>query len=408
MNKRFLPILLLAACLPLSAGNSIFSYSGYPVQFYGKDIYSLGMGDTGASDIFRNNTGYANPAQKNISNRTLFSSGLLLGYTNYRSLDPGGKKHSYLDNSLDLPYFSLSIPVRNHRLGFQINSYASGVVENQRSFTSDTGLDILEQQQMDRYLYRADLIYSLNLGDYYLGVSGNYYFGHEIRTITQDAGFGLFNTREQIERDYKNPSVSAGILRRWPKLALGAHYTMARTLSGEETRTSIHEQEPALDYAYSLPHHFSASLTALPAKELKVAADLHYELWQEIDPALYGNGWKLGLGLAFEPTRDNLAKPFTRLPLRGGISYRRLPFEENSQPINELALSCGISFPLLGDVNRIDVGFQYTNRGKLQENRLADDSFLLMFGFTGFDVISRASDRRAPREIPVKEDSGAW
>ena len=39
----------------------IFVY-GFPVHNYGRDIYSLGMGDTGASDVFRINTGYANPA----------------------------------------------------------------------------------------------------------------------------------------------------------------------------------------------------------------------------------------------------------------------------------------------------------------------------------------------------------
>jgi len=98
MNK--LLILSLALCLAagwLWAGNSIFSYDGFPVQYYGTDIYGLGMGDTGASDIFRVNAGYGNPAMSSLGNRTLFSTGILAGYNRYRSRDGGGD-YSYLDN----------------------------------------------------------------------------------------------------------------------------------------------------------------------------------------------------------------------------------------------------------------------------------------------------------------------
>jgi len=76
--------------------------------------------------------------------------------------------------------------------------------------------------------------------------------------------------------------------------------------------------------------------------------------------------------------------------------------------VNELALSLGVSLPLKGEVNRIDIGFQYSRRGDLDQNKLLDNSYLLMFGFTGFDILSKAPDRTAPREIPEKEDLGTW
>jgi hypothetical protein len=78
--KRLILVLSALAAITLWAGNSIFSYEGYPVQFYGRDIYSLGMGDTGASDNFRYNTGYANPAQSNRSNKTLFGTGIFAAF----------------------------------------------------------------------------------------------------------------------------------------------------------------------------------------------------------------------------------------------------------------------------------------------------------------------------------------
>ncbi|HOA30122.1 MAG TPA: hypothetical protein PKL34_08765, partial [Candidatus Cloacimonadota bacterium] len=113
MKKLFMLGLALSA-LSLWAGNSIFSYYGFPVQFYGRDIYSMGMGDTGASDMFRYNTGYANPAQSNRNNKSLFGTGIIAGYTSYKS-EYQSTTRKFRDDALDFPYFSVSVPILRHR-----------------------------------------------------------------------------------------------------------------------------------------------------------------------------------------------------------------------------------------------------------------------------------------------------
>lgn len=409
-KNTLLPILLILAAFPLGAGNSIFSFDGYPIRYYGNDIYSLGMGEAGASDIFRLNTSYSNPAMHNLSNRSLFSTGIVMGYNAYRSRDGDGNESDYLDDSLDFPYFNLSIPLKIHRFGFQFSSSASGVVSNQREFLLADSTAILEKQSIDRYLYKLDLIYSVNLGNNNFGISGNYYLGHDVRNFTQEAEYGLFNTREELARSYKNPGFTVGYLRHQDKFAFGANYSPAWTLKGEEIRTSIHETEDPVDYEYEIPAHYAASVTALPMEAFKLACDFHYEDWERIDPDHYVDSWKLSLGAAYEPKEDN-DNIFLRLPLRGGVSYRRLPFradDEALETVDELALSLGLTIPLKGDVNRIDCGLQYVRRGDLEKNRLADNSFLLMFGFTGFDILNKAPDRTAPRDIPEKEDIREW
>ncbi|MDP2172909.1 MAG: hypothetical protein Q8M98_07770 [Candidatus Cloacimonadaceae bacterium] len=402
--------LLTLVCSPLFAGNSIFSYDGFPIQYFGKDIYSMGMGDAGASDIFRFNTGYTNPALHNVSNRTLFATGLMFGYTGYRSLDDAGSEARFRDDSLDLPYFSLSVPLKRHRVGFQFNSFASGVVKNERTFTSDEGLEITEKQAMDKYLFRADLIYSVNFGRYHFGASGNYFFGHDIRNFEQQAaGFGIFNTKEELARTFKNPTLTIGALKHFDRLSIGTHITMPRTLKGGEIRKSIHEQEPEIDYDYKLPAQLAGSITALPFPNFKVATDFHYETWGEIDAAVYEDSWKLSLGAAYEPNAETIDKAGApKFPIRAGISYRKLPFKADADAIDESGVSLGVTLPLKRDVNRIDLGFQYLRRGNLAANKLQDNSFMLMIGFTGFDVITKAPDRTAPREIPVKEELEEW
>ncbi|MEF3694164.1 MAG: hypothetical protein V3576_02335 [Candidatus Cloacimonadota bacterium] len=405
MKRIVLTVCLIALAAALAAGNSIFAYDGYPVQFYGRDIYSMGMGETGSSDVFRVNNGYANPALSADSNLSLFSTGLILGWTQYKSETAAQGEQSFTDNSLDLPYFSMSIPYRKHRFGFQFNSFASGLVSNETSWEdSASGLSITEQQEMDRYIYRADLIYSYKLRNLSLGLSGNFYFGHETHSFIQESGSGIFDVREQLIRKYKNPTATFGTIYRLPKLAFGAYYTLPVTLKGDLVRTSIHEVEDPVDYEQDLPAQLSASVTALPSRTLKIAADMVYEDWT----AIRSNGvqsLKLGLGLAYEPVREEYETGLGKIPLRAGLSWRKLGFKSaEGNEINELSLSTGVSFNLARLANRLDLGFQYTRRGDLTENGLMDSSFMLMLGMTGFDILTKAPDRKAPREIPLAEE----
>ncbi|MDD4309034.1 MAG: hypothetical protein PHO32_01505 [Candidatus Cloacimonetes bacterium] len=397
MKKNFL--IILALCVSaLWAGNSIFSYEGFPVQYYGRDIYSLGMGDTGASDIFRYNTGYANPAMQNRGNRTLFGTGIMMGYAIYDS-EYNGKNENFRDDMLDFPYFSMSVPLGRHRLGMQFNAQASGLVNNQTELADGT----IEKQSTDKYLYKADLIYSANYKKFNAGISANLYFGHDKQSFTQISSNNMFNTYESLVRDFKNPSVTVGALQSFDNLSLGAHASLPVTLKGESVRSTIHSTEPETDYEYKLPAQYNFSATYLPIKQFKLAADISYEPWSAIADT-YRDGMKAGLGFAYEPDVDLHRTIFMRLPMRIGASYRQLAFsDKDGGDIDEIALSYGLTLPLKREVNRIDFGFQYLKRGDLATNNLSDTTLSLMIGFTGFDIISKPKDRRAPREIPTKE-----
>ncbi len=400
MTKTTLIIALLTSLvLPMLAGNSVFSYYGMPYQYNGVDIYSMGMGDAGSSDIFRYNTGYANPAQRSLTNRTLFSTGMLFGFTNYQSDTHGAQK--FKDDSMDFPYFSVSVPIKNHRVGFQFNSIRSGVMSNQ---TQIEDLSIIEKQSIDRYMYRVDLLYSIHYSRLLLGVSGNYYFGHDEHKFSQSGGFGLFNTQENLSYTYKNPSATLGVIYRGDWFSFGSYYSLGRSLEGDVVRSSIHETEVPVDYKVDIPGHLNTSLTMKPTPTFKVALDFDYEPWSGIDES-YIDSYKLSLGIAREPVMDSFSNKWWNQPIRTGISYRKLPFKAIGQnEIDEYSASLGVSLPLKKDVNRIDFGFKYTKRGSLETNKLQDEAYMFMIGFTGFDIIGRALDRTAPRYIPVKED----
>lgn len=399
--------LVIFACSLVAAslwgGNSIFSYDGYPIQYYGRDIYSLGMGDTGSSDVFRYNTGYANPAQSNTGNKTLFGTGLIFGYTNYKSRY-ANVENTFRDDSLDFPYFSVSIPLKRHRIGFQFLSQANGVVKNQIRTDSLT----IERQEADKYLYRADLIYSYRYKDLSLGLSGNYYLGHDNRIFEQTSAGNTVPTSESLKKNYKNPSVSFGFVQTYNDHAFGAYASLPVILEGEQKWTSFIHSGEIEEATYDLPLTTGLGYTGKISPELKVSTDFIYETFSDTDENLR-DSWKAGMGVAYEPQIARKRHWYHKLPLRAGYSFRSLPFKSrNGEFVDESTYSAGLSFPLKGDINRIDLGVQYQVRGSLDANNLQDRSIMMLFGFTGFDIISKAPDRTAPREIPKAEEIQRW
>jgi hypothetical protein len=405
----FCLLMIIFMALSLSAGNSAFSFKGTPWQFYGNDIYGMSMGDNGLSDVFRKNMGFGNPALVGNASTTLFSTGMMFGWTCYK----GSNNLNYTDNSLDFPYFSIAVPFGRHRFGFQFNSFASGVTENMREFSApvywgnvvmDT-VNVTETQSVNRYTYRADLIYAYRLRNLSLGFGLNYYLGHDIRRFKQDAGFGIFNTAEKTEQTFKNPSATIGITGILGNMSLGAYYSVEATLEGSTVRSSIHETEQLGTTKYSIPDQVGIGITWKLKNEYKLSSDIVYSMWGDAKYTEYTkDSWKAGIGFSQEPP-EGLRKTFIgQLSKRVGYYHRVLPFSAEGHELFENAVSAGVTIPVKNTENRLDFGFQYLLRGDANLNNLEDRSFMFMAGITGFDILSKPFTRTAPRDIPKTEE----
>lgn len=408
MKLHYLLIfLMIILSTGLSAGNSIFSADGMACKNYGNDIYGMSMGDTGISDIFRRNFGYGNPAILGSITATQFSTGILCGWTNYKSKDEEEK--SYRDNSLDFPYFSVAVPLKNHHFGFQFNSYSSGSVQSKKRFTAytETGdtLSALELQSIDGYIYRADLIYAIHYQHMNWGAALNYYFGHDIRRVAQDIDFEPFNAVYKDAYTFKNPSATFGFTGDWNNIALGLYYSLGRTLEGSRTLSSIFETENAGDAKFDVPDELGTGLTAKFADEYKISGDYVYSFWDKTNNTrMNHNSWKMGIGFAHEP-KEHSHKTFVgQMNKRCGVTFRELPFLANGNTVRETAVTGGFAIPLKRVETRLDFGVQYSWRGNLDDNNLQDRALMFMIGMTGFDILTKAYDRSAPREIPKAEE----
>ncbi len=394
-------ILVLASAL---LGNSIFSFDGMPVQYYGNDVYGMGMGDTGISDLHRINPNFTNPSIMTSTNKVLFSTAASLGYMWYKDVDD----NSFRDDGIVLPYFQIAVPLKKHRIGFSFNSVASGVLENEFdtqfvTSASDT-LFYSEINNLSSSLFKGDIIYAYKNQFLNFGVAMNFYLGHRVRYWEQDFENGSYvDTKYEIEKNFKNPGFTAGVSKKIDSFSLALSYSNHVKLEGDVVFKYGHQPladtlDLVDDYIFEVPAKISGGFSYKFLEKYKASLEGHYEMWEETD--LYEkNTYKLGFGLGYDPL-SGYGNWYERIPLRCGAYIRELPFAKNSSKIMEKALTFGTSIPLKSANKTIEIAVQYTTRGNVDDNGLQDDSLMFTFGITGFDIFKKRPKKIEPRDIP--------
>lgn len=399
--KLMIGLMLITSCL---LGNSVFSFKGMPLQYYGNDVYGMGMGDTGSADLFRINPNFSNPSVTTTTDKVLFSTAVSLGFMWYEdALD-----NSFKDDGMHLPYFQIAVPVLNHRFAFSFNSIASGDLENEinSSYIMSTG-DTLTYTQTNRLsssLFKAEGIYAYKNPIVNIGIGGSFYLGHRIRYWKSDFDdTSLTDTKYEIEKTFKNPGFSLGLSKKIGAFSMGATYQNHVKLTGDVEYKFDHEPysndvDYGDDYLFEVASSISGAFTVRFLERYKASFDVHYDMWEDTD--LYDkNVLKAGLGLAYDPL-SGYGKWYERIPVRIGGYIRELPFDANNSKIMEQAITFGSSIPLKSANKKIEFSVQYLTRGNVDDNRLSDNSLMFTFGITGFDIFRKRPKKIEHREIP--------
>lgn len=401
MKYKIILMLLLIASLLI--GNSIFSFDGMPLEYYGNDVYGLGMGETGSADLFRINPNFHNPSLAATTNNVLFSTAASLGYMWYKDSD----NNEFRDDGIYMPYFTMAIPIKNHRFAFSFNSIASGNIENAIETTFNDTLQYSEINRLSTSLYKAEMLYAYKSSIVNVGVAMNYYLGHRIRYWKIDFEDNDYaDAKYEIEKIYKNPGFTVGLSKKIGKISLGVAYSSRVKLEGSETYKYAHipyadTLDLEDDFLFEVPAQVSGGITWKFLEKYKASFDGYYQMWQDTED-YKKNTLKLGLGFAYDPL-SGYGSWFEKIPLRIGGYYRELPFEVNDEKILEKALTFGSSIPLKSHNKKIEFAVTYTTRGDVDNHGLSDESLMFSFGITGFDIFKKRHKRIEHRDIP-KED----
>jgi len=401
-------ILVFLLIAVLLAGNSIFSFDGMPLEYYGNDVYGVGMGGTGSADLFHINPNFHNPSLATTTNNVLFSTATSLGYMWYQD----SNNNEFRDDGIYMPYFTMAIPIKNHRFAFSFNSIASGNIENAKELEFESFSDTLQYSEINRLstsLYKADMVYAYKSSVVDVGVAMNYYLGHRIRYWKIDFEDDDYNdAKYEIEKIYKNPGFTVGLSKKIGKVSLGAAYSSRVKLEGSITYKYGHTPYADTlsledDFLFEVPAQVSGGITWKFMEKYKASLDGYYQMWQ--DTKDYSkNTLKLGLGFAYDPL-SGYGSWFEKIPLRFGGYYRELPFDVNSEKIIEKAVTFGSSIPLKSPNKKIEFAVTYTTRGDVDKHGLSDESLMFSFGITGFDIFKKRYKRIEHREIPKADEN---
>ncbi|MBN2460230.1 MAG: hypothetical protein JXB60_01375 [Candidatus Cloacimonetes bacterium] len=398
---KYFSLFFLAIISTALTANSIFSFSGMPYRYYGCDVYSMGMGETGISDLFRINTDYYNPANAVSTNQVTFATGIGMGYIWY--LD--NASNSYRDDGLYFPYFVIAVPLGNHKIAFSVNTISSGILENQGT-NFWNGYAYEEINKISANIYKADLIYAFKNRIMNIGLAANYYIGHRIRYWELDFVSSTLNdVKYELDREFKNPGFSFGLNKKFGNLAIGMTYSTASELEEEIEFNYYHPPYTDIiehDYTFMLPSQFSGGLTWRFLSKYKTSFDIYYEKWSETD-TYEKDTFKYSWGIAYDPL-SGYGEWYEQIPLRLGAYWRELPFTENGNDIYEKAVTAGISIPLKSPGKQIDLSGKYMVRGNLTDNGMRDRSIFFYVGISGFDIFSKRQRMIEHRDIPEAEN----
>lgn len=399
MKIRLVLFALLITTL-LSA-NSVFSFSGMPIQHYGADVYGTGMGDTGSADLFRINPNYTNPSMLANANKVFLSTAITSGYMWYEDAN-----NKYKDDGLYFPYFSIAVPIGLHRIGFNFNQVASGNLENEISGSTDIlddPLDYTEVNRLSSSLMKADFAYAYKNKYVNVGMAANFYLGNQVRYWEYNfSNPDYVDAKYELEKNFKNPGYTIGVSKKLENISVGASYSSAVELDGETIFKYNHFPSPETIsdeiVEYYVPARFNSAITQKLGKKFKVSVDGFYELWSENDDYT-DDAYKLGAGFAYDPL-SGYGEWYNNIPYRFGYSIRQLPFEVNENKIMEKSFSFGTSIPLKSSNKKLDLALQYLTRGDIDDHGMQDSSFTISIGITGFDIFSKRRKKTEHRDIP--------
>jgi long-subunit fatty acid transport protein len=346
------------------------------------------------------------------SNNVTLSTAVNMGYYWYEDAE-----NRFRDDGIVLPYFKITVPMQNHRLGVSLRSVYSGNLDTGAAVSVPVGTDTLYYDASNRKtgnIYRMGLEYAYKNEYFNIGTAVLYYLGNDIHYEGQDIeNSGYVNGIYEIEKRFSGMNWTAGISRKFGNLAIGASFEPSLKLDGDQyyrynhsAGTDTLSSETDL---FEIPASINSGVTFLAGKTLKLNCDLRYRFWSNTEISyvnsftketeFYQDSWRIGGGISYDPL-IGYGKWYESIPLRGGVNYARLPFRYNGEDIMELGLSAGSSLQLNSPGRKLDFAFKYTTRNNGISGDKEDQSFEFSVGITGIDIFKKSPKRTGERDIP--------
>jgi hypothetical protein len=175
----------------------------------------------------------------------------------------------------------------------------------------------------------------------------------------------------------------------WDFLALGAKIKIPSHLTVRTEQISIVAASPYENTrSVTLPFDVVIGANLKLWGEWQLGGDLAYQNWHNgylVDNKALDNindGIRIGVGIERGPEEKKYTSYFKNVNLRGGAFVSQLNSTSLGETINEYGLTFGLGFPIIKNQNRIDLAFEFGQRGDLGLNFLREMFFRFNFSLS--------------------------
>jgi hypothetical protein len=239
-----------------------------------------------------------------------------------------------------------------------------------------------------------------NIGS--LGLSSNFLVGTINRKISTEISNSSVNPVFTKEYQYKGTTFRFGFISEnlvkyfeslpFKDLRFGFSYLLPTRLKGEllQTKQGIFiDTVKQVNQSFDLSGQLIAGLSAKLNNRLSLMVDYLNQDWTKLGTNQLSNYTLtnqnyISLGVEYLP--DVRPERFSdAITWRGGIFMKDIGISVNGEKIREYGIKTGLSLPI-DQLNLIDVGIQYSIRGKKENNLIKESVFNFTFGINFAEI----------------------
>ena len=402
--KYCFTVFLLISNLSIAQNTSAYSRNGLGDVIYSYSARTLSMGHAGSAIINSDYVELLNPASWSNLTRTRIE--FSFGYDQLRLSNQNETKY-YGDGIFK--GFTFAFPVSRDngigiamgivpftRVNYQVQEKASNTITGNYTTTYQGKGGLSKVFLGGSYKLPIDFILGATL-EYYFGnikytsivdFDNTSFFPAEYELAYGPTGFGT--TLGFITPDMSG-LLNAGSI---SNLRLGVSANLISKLDADTSfinrSLTIIDSIGTGNAKMEVPMRLNAGLHIAFVKVYNIALDYFYQPWTDlklngINQFNLNDVHKLSLGFEYRPQRVPGISFWEQIMFRAGLSYEMSQYKLKGNELKQYSVFAGFALPLT-DENTIDFGFEYSVRGKTENNLLEEQFIKINMGISLGDI----------------------